>query len=261
MGKWVDVLIGSDTHGHYLDLPSYRCFLGVASEFAWDRCILNGDVADFSQLSSHVRKVGAFQREFVDDVSLPEELHFIRSHILAPLRKALDKTPIMMRLGNHDSRWLSIAENNPTALAELVKSMRKAKSLYLEDALDLDRYRIQLSYNAIDVLYGTFTVIHGVKCSPGVAKANLLRYGSGTSGHSHRMNCWTQVMHGKLQGWWESGCLRKTTNVEYLPMGDKPDWANGYLTLKINKETGEFFCTPHFIINGKTEFNGQVIAG
>jgi len=82
-----------------------------------------------------------------------------------------------------------------------------------------------MSYNAVDVLFWTFTVIHGVKASQGVAKQNLIRYGSGTSGHSHRMNSFCQVMHGKLQGWFESGCLRTVKDVEYLPMGDRPDWS------------------------------------
>ena len=38
------------------------------------------------------------------------------------------------------------------------------------------------------------------------------------------------------------------------------DWANAFLTLRIHRETGDFFCKPHFIINGRTEFNGQIIA-
>ncbi len=218
-------------------------------------------MADFTQLSSHDKKVGAYQREFVDDVSLDQEIFIIKHDILAPLRKALGKTPILYQLGNHDVRWLTIAENNPGALVRKLKASHKAKSLYLEDVLDLDRYGVQLSYNAVDVLYGTFTLIHGVKTSAGVAKANLPRYGSGTSGHSHRMNCFTQVMQGRLQGWWESGCLRTTSNVEYLPMGDRPDWATGFLTLTINKNTGHFFCKPHFIIDRKCEFNGVIYSG
>src|SRR5439155_27389345 len=112
---------------------------------------------------SNARKVGGFQREFADEISLAEEIHWIRTQILAPLRKAVGpKTPILMRLGNHETRFLSIAENNPTALAELLKTMRKLKSLYLEDVLELDKYGVRLSYNAIDVLYDTFTIIHGV---------------------------------------------------------------------------------------------------
>lgn len=247
-------------HGCYMDREAYGCFLAVATEGAFTKVVLNGDTADFSQISSHPKKIGGFQREFRDDIKLDEEIHWIKTQILAPLRKAVDKTPIMMRLGNHETRWLSVAENNPTALGELLKTMRKLKSFYLEEVLDLDKYGIKLSYNAIDVLHGTFTLIHGVKSSPGVAKANLLRYGSGTSGHSHRANAWTQVMQGKLQGWWESGCLRTVKNVEYLPHGDRPDWSNAFLTLRIHRDTGDFFCTPHFVINGKTEFNGQIIS-
>lgn len=260
-GAYDRILIFSDVHGCYMDREAYRVLIGVAESAQWDRVIANGDIADFSQISSHVRKVGAYQREFLDDITLEQEIHCIRTEILAPLRKAVGKkTKILMRLGNHETRWLAVAENNPTALAELLKSMRRAKSLYLEDVLQLDKFGITLSYNSVDVLFGTFTVIHGVKTSQGVAKANLLRYGSGTSGHTHRMNSWTQVMHGHLQGWFESGCLRTVKNVEYLPMGDRPDWSQGFLTLTIHRETGEFFCKPHFIINGKTEFEGKIVA-
>jgi hypothetical protein len=63
-------------------------------------------------------------------------------------------------------------------------------------------------------------------------------------------------MHGKLQGWWESACLREIKDVEYVIHGDQPDWANGFLSLTINKHTGTFFCKTHYIISGKCEFNG-----
>ena len=39
-------------------------------------------------------------------------------------------------------------------------------------------------YNGVDELYRTFTLIHGVKTGQGAAKANLQKYGSGTSGHT-----------------------------------------------------------------------------
>ena len=124
-----------------------------------------------------------------------------------------------MRLGNHETRYLRIAEANAQALVQLLKTMRKNRSLYLEDILSLDVFKIRLSYNPEDVLYDTFTIIHGVKTAKTAAKQNLFMYGSGTSGHTHRMNCHTEVMRGKIQGWWESGCLRTTKNIEYLPFG------------------------------------------
>lgn len=256
---WQHILIASDLHGCYLDRQSYSVFLGVCSSFAWDHCFLNGDVCDFTQLSSHDKKVGKYQRSFQDDFTLDEELHFIRNDIFKPLRKALGKTKITMRLGNHDSRYLSIAENNPSALAELLKTMRKHESIHLEDVLALDKFGIDLSYNAEDTLFDSFTLVHGVKTTKNVAKQNLATYGSGTSGHSHRMGCYTETQRGKVQGWWESGCLRTTKNIEYLPFGSRVDWSQGFLELHINRN-GEFHCIPHFIINGRTWMNGQLFS-
>jgi len=250
------VLIASDLHGCYLDKKAYSVFLQVASSFPWDLCILNGDVLDFSQLSSHDKKLGGFSREFSDDFSLEEEIHFTKAEIFKPLRKALDKTKILMRLGNHETRYLSIAESNTQALVNLLKTMKKNKSLYLEDVLGLDKFGIELSYRGEDT-FGSFTVIHGVKTSKGAAKANLLTYGSGTSGHTHRMNAYTENMRGKVSGWWESGCLRKVKDVEYLPLGARPDWSQGFLELTLHPD-GRFWCTPYFIIGYQVVFRGQL---
>jgi hypothetical protein len=46
----------------------------------------------------------------------------------------------------------------------------------------------------------------------------------GHSGYTHRGNCYTQRLYGKLHGWWESACLRTIKNVAYLPHGDEPEW-------------------------------------
>lgn len=252
------VLIGSDLHGHLLSKPAFRCFLGAASIKKWDLCILNGDVLNFDQLSKHDKHVGTFRREFVDEVGMVEEIAFTQREIFHPLREALGDSRIVMRLGNHETRWLKVATSNPTAMAEMLKTMRRTNSTHLEDVLNLDKWGIKLSYNGIDRLFSKFTIIHGVKTSPGAAKQNLQRYGSGTSGHSHRMLCHTGVMHGTLEGWWESGCLCKT-DADYRPHGDLNDWAPGFLTLTINRKTGRFFCNPHFVINGQCEVDGQLI--
>jgi hypothetical protein len=56
-----------------------------------------------------------------------------------------------------------------------------------------------------------------------VAKQNLMKYGSGTSGLSHRMGTYTEVFRVGVGGWQELGCPRTIENIEYLPHGDKPD--------------------------------------
>lgn len=253
------VLVASDLHGCYLDRKAFDVFLGVATERPWDLCVLNGDVLDFSQLMSHERKVGAYQREFMEDISLDEEIFITQSELFHPLRKALKDTKIMMRLGNHETRYLSVVESNSKALSELLRSYKRTRSVHLEDALNLQKYKIDLSYNPVDII-GGFTFVHGVKTSKNVAKANLMAYGSGTSGHSHRLGCYTEVQKGKVAGWWESGCLRTTKNVEYLPFGAVTDWSQGYLEVHISKKTGHFFCIPHFIIDYQTIHDGVLYA-
>src|SRR4051794_19704417 len=107
---WHRLLIASDLHGCYLDRDAYAVFLQVAASFPWDQCILNGDVADFSQLMNHDKKLGTYEREFRDCISLDEEVFYIKTDIFRPLRKSLKKTPILMRLGNHETRYLQVSE-------------------------------------------------------------------------------------------------------------------------------------------------------
>lgn len=262
---WLHALICSDLHGPFLDRKAYAVFLqaceaGFRGE-PWDQVIANGDVCDFSQIAKHDKKIRMIGREYQQEVSLDEELNIVREEIFRPMRKALGRTTkIMMRLGNHEDRFQNVVETNADAVSKMLKTMRRYHSLYLEDLLDLDRYQVSLSYKPIEVLFGTFTVIHGVKSSKNVAAQNLRRFGSGTSGHSHRMGTFTEVMHGKIQGWNESGCLRTIHNVEYLPFSDRPDWSLGFLELHIHKQTGAFHCIPHFIIDYRTWFNGQLLS-
>lgn len=253
------ILVASDLHGCYLDKRAYRVFLAVAASTKWDLVVLNGDVADFSQISSHEAKIRSNGHEFFDVPTLEEELEFIKQEIFAPLRKAVGpKTRILMRKGNHEDRWDNISETNATALSELLKTFRRNKSLYLADVLCLDKYKIELSEKAEDTFGGCFTFIHGDSLSKTAAKNNLMRYGSGTSGHTHKMTMFTDVVYGKRHGWWESGCLRTTKNVEYLPFGKRTDWSHGFLELHVRE--GEFHCLPHFIVNYTTVFRGQTFS-
>lgn len=220
---------------------------------------LNGDVFDFAQISTHPNRLDLLGPNYDPEIGLEEEIFIVQSEIFHPLRKAVGpNTRIVMRLGNHEARYFNAAEKNPGALEKMLKVMRKRNFVLLEDVAQFKKWGIELSKKPVDIIADSFTLIHGVKSSKGVAKQNLMRYGSGTSGHSHRMGSYTEVMHGKVQGWWESGCMRTIDHIEYLPFGDKPDWSNGYLELTINNRTGKFFCIPHFVVKGETCFHGQI---
>lgn len=258
---WERILIFSDTHSVFLDRKAWNVFLKVCEDYKPDRVIGNGDIIDCVGISEHANKLSSHSPEVIDEFPFAYELDFTRKEILEPLRRAVGpKCKIELRLGNHEMRFIRPNRANATALSDILDTCVKRRATRLEDLLRLDspKIRATLSYNASDTLYGTFTIIHGVKTNAGAAKANLLRYGSGTSGHSHRGNVAGQKMRGMQAGWWESCCLRKIENVEYLPHGDSPDWVQGFLSLTINKRTGKFFCKQHLIINGETEFNGKL---
>lgn len=258
---WERLLIFSDTHSVFLDRKAWKVFLQVCEDYKPDRVIGNGDIIDCVGISEHAHKLSSHNPELVDDFPFAYELDFTRKEILEPLRKAVGpKCKIELRLGNHEMRFIRPNRANATALADILDTCVKRRATRLEDLLRLDSPKIKatLSYSASDTLYGTFTIIHGVKTNAGAAKANLLRYGSGTSGHSHRANSHTQVMQGKLQGWFESGTMRTIKNIEYLPHGDQADWANAFLSLTINRNTGTFFCKTHYIISGTCEYNGKL---
>lgn len=256
---WERILIFSDVHSVFYCRKSWRVFLQVCESYRPDRVISNGDLLDCTSISDHVHKVKLYNPEVLEEFSFDYELDLVYNELLRPLRKAIGKdAKLQLRLGNHCMRFLRPNRANAAALAEIVETCARRRATRLEDLLHLDRVGATLSYNAMDALYGTFTLIHGVKTGPGAAKANLLRYGSGSSGHDHRANSFTQVMHNTLQGWWTSGCMRTIRDVEYLAHGDQPDWANAFLSLTINRATGKFFCKTHFVINGECEFNGTV---
>lgn len=140
----------------------------------------------------------------------------------------------------------------------MLRVPKKNRSVQLEDLADLKRWNIELVKEPITVLYDTFTLIHGVRVSASAPKLNLGRFGAGTSGHSHRLGIHTQIMHGRLQSWTESGCLRTVDNIDYLPHGEKPDWCQAFLELVINRKTGRYYCTPYPIIRYTTHFHGQL---
>lgn len=259
---WERLLIFSDTHSVFLDRRAWKVFLHACELYKPDRVIGNGDILDCVGISEHAHKINVMSPGTIEEYPFEYELDFTIEEILKPLRKAIGKeTKMMLRLGNHEMRFMRPNRANAKALGDILDTCVKRKETTLEGLLRLSSPSINatLSYNGVDVLYNSFTLIHGVKTSPTAAKQNLMRYGSGTSGHTHRANGWVQVMNGELAGWEESGCMRTTKNIEYLPHGDAPDWCNAFQSLRINRKTGKFFHQTHKIIGGECEFMGTLL--
>ena len=243
-----------------MDKKAWKVFLAVAASLPWDLVVSNGDLIDAASISDHAKKIQLFNPEALQEYDFGWEIDMVQAEALIPLRRAVGKnTKIMLRLGNHDSRLLKLDTKNGDALNIILKELDKRRVRtgpgMLEDLLKTRKLDMEISYKPIDTIYG-FNFVHGVKTGPNAAKQNLMKYGCGTSGHSHRMGVHTEVMQQKLMGWFESGCLRTIRNVEYLPHGDIPNWCHGYLEVHVNKRTNHFICIPHFIIDYETIHDG-----
>lgn len=251
----------SDLHSIFLDERAFSVFLQVYKDNDFDRLCVNGDLLDFPTISEHAQKIEAFNPQIISGYKLQDEIDFTIERILQRLYRARPKTPILVRLGNHEERFIRPNQANARALGEILDANRRRGTTRLEELLRLKDFNAKLSYNGVDRIHGSFTFIHGVSTVPSAPVQNLRKYGSGTSGHSHRGNSFIETYFGGVRGWWESFCLRTTENVEYLPRGAVANWQHGFLTLDI-RPTGLFFCQSHIIVKTTKAYsclyNGQL---
>lgn len=249
-------MVISDLHSTFLDEKAFKVWLQVYKDNHFDRIVLNGDTLDFPTVSEHAQKLEHYAPHIIDNYSLDEELDFTIEKIIQPIHRAHPEVPMLLRLGNHCERFLRPNKANARAVADILDTSRRRGTTRLEDMLRLDKYNATLSYNGVD-RYHKFTFIHGVSTAPGAPTVNLKKYGSGTSGHSHRMGSTVETFYKGRRSWNESGCLRTITDVEYLPRGDVPNWCQGFLTLYFDKRNPDWFaCDPHIIQKYQCEFHG-----
>lgn len=240
-----------------MDEKAFALFLAIYRDAPFTHLCINGDLLDFPVLSEHKQRIGQLRPDILDTYDIESEVEYVRESILAPLHRTKPNVKTLVRLGNHEQRFITPTRDNARALAEILSLSRWNKSTQLEDILGLSKFNARLSYSGVDILHGTFALIHGVKTAEGAARANLRKYGSGTSGHSHRANSYLESHVGGVRGWYESGCLRTIRDIEYLPHGEIPNWQQGFLSLAI-RPSGWFCCQTHLIVNGKCFFRGTL---
>lgn len=228
---YTKVAVVSDLHGEFLDKKAWELFLQIYKDRDYDQLVLNGDTLDFPTISRFANKILSTHPETFHGYSIDRELDFVEEEILQPLHEARPDTPILMRLGNHEERFVHPTKGNSNAIEQILETSRRKGATTLEDLLNLEDYNAEMSYNAVDVLQNKLAIVHGTWLSKNRCEKLLAEYGmSGTSGHSHKMFSATQNVYKKpsLQ-WQESGCMRKTTDVEYQIPGTVNDWQQGFV--------------------------------
>ena len=252
------VLIFSDCHGWLADLSALRCINKVLQHNKFDEVIINGDVTDMPYISKHNQKL--YQEGILKGYTEVGEIEYTKEQILKPLRLSTD-AKIRVRLGNHDERITNPYNLGDKQLARLAVLYKNYNSTKYNEMLSLNESD-GFIYDESDVynLFNIFDVTHGLSLNKSAAEKNIFEYmGSGSTGHTHRLNSKYLTNRKNPYVWLESGCTRLTKEVEFFPTGKTADWQQGFIEVVFTKDS--FFAQPTLILNGKCYYNGIIYKG
>lgn len=257
------VLIFSDPHGWLADQSALRCINKVLQHHNFDEVMIAGDLVDLPYVSRHEKKL--FDEGILKGYSEIGEIEYTKEQVLKPLRASLrDETKIRFIPGNHDERITKPHLNSKGQLARLGVLFKEYKTTELDVMLDFNGFGVEWDKGDAWEYFDKFTVVHGLSLAKNASERNIQQYmGSGASGHTHRLNPRYQTNRKGPYVWFETGCTRVRTEVEYFPTGVIPDWQNGFVTLTFynNGDDVYFFGQCHPIIDGMVEYNGVVYYG
>jgi len=238
------VVFLSDLHIPYQDTEAVASALRFIRKYKPDRVVINGDVADFFQLSrfnTQHQRLDSLQREL-------DEANAFR----VSLRKAAPNTFIDETEGNHDSRIKTYVANNARALVSL--SVLEPESLFRYRDLEITAHP-----GAGFLLRKNFLVKHGtlIRQDAGAsAKAEFNQAGvSGVSGHTHRLAKYIKAGYTHRE-WSEQGCLCQL-NPDYVV--GAPNWVQGIAVGEFSTKTDSFSVELLQIIDGKIRYGGKAI--
>jgi predicted phosphodiesterase len=219
------VVFLSDLHVPYHDPEVVGAALNLIRDVAPDRVVLNGDLADFFQLS---RFNTALER--IDH--LQEEVDAANA-IRRAVREAAPDAVLDETVGNHDSRIVTYVQKNARALTSL-------RALDPASLFEYAELAITSHPEAGFLLRPEYLVKHGSivrKGAGSTAKAELANAGiSGISGHTHRLSTFRQAGYSPRQ-WTESGCMC-LTSPDYVV--GAPDWTQGIVIGEFSTKTNAY---------------------
>lgn len=256
--KLYKLLIFSDPHGWLADQSVLRCINKVLQGNKFDEVMIAGDLVDLPFVSRHEKKL--YDEGILSGYSEIKEAEYTREQILAPLRHSTDAL-IRFIPGNHDERIIKPHLCSTSQLARLHVLHKHYQSTEIEDILGFKEYGITWDKKDSYNYFNMFEVVHGLSLAKNAPEKNVIEYmSSGASGHTHRLqNKYITNKKGPYV-WFETGCTRVRTEVEYFPTGKIPDWQNGLVTVSFYKEGNDYFFHGecHAVINGATIYNGII---
>jgi predicted phosphodiesterase len=224
------VVFLSDIHTPYQDDRMVDAAAELVADIQPHRVVLNGDIADFFQLSRFNKGLDRLD-------TLQEELD-LANEIRTRFRIAAPNAMIHETEGNHDSRLRTFVQLNARALTSL-RDLKPER---------LNAWALNDIFPHGDngfLLRSHFLVKHGnlVRGEAGAsAKAECLAANvSGATGHTHKLAPYIKTGY-QNRVWWEGGCLCRT-DPDYVP-GGNPNWQNGLLVGQFSTKSAAFVIEP-----------------
>jgi predicted phosphodiesterase len=236
------VVFGSDFHFPYQDDGAIESFLSLVAWMNPDRVVLNGDIADFFQLS-RFNISGSRVENLQEEIDQAND--FRRQVREAAPNAVIDETE-----GNHDSRVITYVQKNAQALQSL-------RALTPRELFKYGEYEINSHPGCGFLLRAGFLTKHGtlVRGEAGAtAKAELALAGvSGISGHTHRLARYRKVGYAQRE-WLEQGCFCRL-NPDYVT--GAPNWTQGCAIGEFSTKTASFVLHEIPYIDGKLRFGRE----
>jgi predicted phosphodiesterase len=236
------VAIISDVHIPYHDVTAFGSAVKELKKQSPDCLLINGDFADFYQVSRHQRD--PHHRRF------SEELKLVISG-LEWLRHEFPKARIVFKLGNHEERWDHFIWNRAPEIYDLA-------NVRIDELVKSKQFGIEVIGDQRPIMLGKLPVLHGHELGRSIfspvnpARGAFLRtHHTVLVGHSHQTSghADTDMFHSETFVW-STGCLCDLT-PEYARVNR---WNHGFAWVDI--ATDGSFSVRNMRINKRGEVRG-----
>ena len=236
------VAIISDVHIPYHDEIAFAAAVKELKKQSPDCLLINGDFADFYQVSRHQRD--PHHRQF------SEELKAVISG-LEWIRHEFSKARIVYKLGNHEERWDHFIWNRAPEIYDLA-------NVRIDELVKAKQFGIEVIGDQRPIMLGKLPVLHGHELGKSIfspvnpARGAFLRtHHTVLVGHSHQTSghADTDMFHSETFVW-STGCLCDLT-PEYARVNR---WNHGFAWVDI--ATDGSFSVRNMRINKRGEVRG-----
>lgn len=234
-------LVFSDIHIPYHDQAALAVAMQYAQDCKPDTIVLNGDILDAHEVSSHPRDKHAV-------ITFEDELSECRQ-FLRVLRSQHRKACIYYTMGNHENRVERYLVNHAPDLSSL-------PGLSIDELLDLQSCDIHFVDTRGKVELGPIEIFHGSiirKDSGNSARGHLQRRGGSVlMGHTHRMGVVARTDRHGVHWGIENGHLSHPDPT----WATDPDWQQGFTEISWRQGHDHLSIRQHHIVGGKLLVDG-----